>query len=456
MSRESKINKILVVDDEEVALANLSHVLKKEGYQVSMAGGGPEALEMLAANRFDLVLTDLKMEKVDGMAVMKRAKELHPELEVVMITGYATVDSAIAAMKAGAYHYIAKPYKLDEVRKVVREALEKTALKQENRTLRRHLESLRQEARLVSGNAEMRKLLELAAQVAATDSNVVLCGESGTGKELLARFIHAASPRRDGPLLSINCGAFNEELLTNELFGHEKGAFTGADRLKQGLLEMADGGTLFLDEITEMALPMQVKLLRAIQEREVLRVGATSPLKVDVRFIAASNRDLQEEVRLGHFRQDLYFRINVVALRLPPLAERKDDIPLLADHFLKKYAARTGKPVERISKEVTEILMKYDFPGNVRELENIIERGVALSHGAEIKSSHLPDDLRGLTLKTFRRRPDGAIPSLEDQEKSYIQWVLAETEGNKTLAARILAIDRVSLWRKLKKYELES
>ena len=455
MNEKLKNSRILVVDDEEIALTNLSHVLQKEGYEVTGAGGGPEALQLLAANRYDLVLTDLKMEKVDGMAVMARAKEAQPELEVVMITGYATVDSAIAAMKAGAYHYIAKPYKLDEVRKVVREALEKTALKRENQTLRRHLESFRQEARLVTNNAGMKKLLDLAAQVATTDSNVVLCGESGTGKELMARFIHAASPRREGPLLSINCGAFNEELLTNELFGHEKGAFTGADRLKQGLIEMADHGTLFLDEITEMALPMQVKLLRALQEKEVLRVGGTRPLKVDVRFIAATNRDLAEEVRQGHFRQDLYFRINVVALKLPPLAERKDDIPLLVAHFLDKYAARTGKTVERVAPEVREILMKYDFPGNVRELENIIERGVALCHGPQIEAAQLPDDLRGLALKTFRRRGDGIIPSLEEQEKAYIQWVLGEAEGNRTQAARILGIDRVSLWRKLKKYDLE-
>jgi len=455
MKEDFKANRILVVDDEEVALANLCHVLQKEGYEVTGAGSGPEAVHLLEEQPFDLVLTDLKMEKIDGMTVMARARELHPDLEVVMITGYATVDSAIAAMKAGAYHYIAKPYKLDEVRKVVREALEKTRLKRENRTLRHHLARFRQEARLVTNNAGMRKLLDLAAQVAATDSNVVLCGESGTGKELLARFIHAASPRREGPLLSINCGAFSEELLSNELFGHERGAFTGADRLKKGLIEMADHGTLFLDEITEMALPMQVKLLRAIQEKEVLRVGGTRPLKVDVRFIAATNRDLQDEVRQGRFRQDLYFRINVVALRLPPLAERKDDIPLLIGHFLDKYAARTGKAVERVAPAVREILMKYDFPGNVRELENIIERGVALSHGPEIEPAHLPDDLRGLALKTFRRRPDGDLPSLEEQEKAYIQWVLAESGGNRTMAARLLGIDRVSLWRKLKKYDLD-
>mgnify|MGYP001351552211 CR=1 FL=1 len=451
----SEAKRLLVVDDEEIALTNLVYVLKKEGYAVTGVQSGPEAVRLLGENDYDLVLTDLKMEKVDGMGVLARVKEISPETEVIMITGYATVDTAIEAMKGGAYHYIAKPYKLDEVRKVVGEALEKTALKQENRQLREHLASLRGDVRLITNNDRMRALLDTAAQVAATDSNVVLAGESGTGKELLARYIHAASPRKNGPLLSINCGAFSEELLTNELFGHEKGAFTGADTLKKGLIEMANGGTLFLDEITEMGLPMQVKLLRTLQEREVLRVGATKTIKVDVRFIAATNRNLQEEVREGHFRQDLYFRINVVSLTLPPLAARKDDIGLLVRHFLDKYATLTGKQVEDLAPEALEVLMRYDFPGNVRELENIIERGVALSRGTVIGVEQLPEDLRGLTLKTYRRREDGELPTLDEQEKSYIQWVLGESDGNRTVAARALGIDRVSLWRKLKKYGLE-
>jgi DNA-binding NtrC family response regulator len=451
----NEAQRILVVDDEEVALINLVYVLKKEGYAVTGVQSGPEAVKLLARHEYDLVLTDLKMEKVDGMEVLARARERHPDIEVIMITGYATVDSAIEAMKAGAYHYIAKPYKLDEVRKVVREALEKTALKRENQRLKEHLKVFRGGVRLITKNARMGKLLEMAAQVAATESNVVLCGESGTGKELLARFIHQASPRKEGPLLSINCGAFSEELLTNELFGHERGAFTGADSMKKGLIEMAHGGTLFLDEITEMALPMQVKLLRAIQEREVLRVGGTKTIKIDVRFIAATNRNLQEEVRAGHFRQDLYFRINVVSLTLPPLAERKDDIPLLVQHFLEKYAALTGREMEGLSPEAMAILTRYDFPGNVRELENIIERGVALAKGPVIEAAQLPDDLRGLAIKTFRRREDGEVPTLDEQEKAYIQWVLEENGGNRSATAKILGIDRVSLWRKLKKYGLE-
>lgn len=451
----SDVQRILVVDDEEVALTNLVYVLKKEGYAVTGAQSGGEAVKLLAKHEYDLVLTDLKMEKVDGMEVLSRARQHHPDIEVIMITGYATVDSAIEAMKAGAYHYIAKPYKLDEVRKVVREALEKTELKRENQRLKEHLKVFQGGVRLITKNAKMGALLEMATQVAATESNVVLCGESGTGKELLARFIHQASPRKNGPLMSINCGAFSEELLTNELFGHEKGAFTGAETMKKGLIEMAHGGTLFLDEITEMALPMQVKLLRAIQEREVLRVGGTKTMKIDVRFIAATNRNLQEEVRQGHFRQDLYFRINVVSLTLPPLAQRKDDIPLLVQHFLAKYAALTGRTIEGLSPEAMAILMRYDFPGNVRELENIIERGVALAKGPVIEAAQLPDDLRGLTLKTFRRREDGEVPTLDEQERAYIQWVLEENAGNRSATAKTLGIDRVSLWRKLKKYGLE-
>jgi two-component system, NtrC family, response regulator HydG len=446
--------KILVVDDEEIALHNLRHVLKKEGYEVTASQSGPRALQLLEDNAFDLVLTDLKMEKVGGMQILKRARELYPDTEVIMITGYATVDSAIEAMKGGAYHYIAKPYKLDEVRKVVREALEKTRLKRENSRLREHLKTFQGEARIITDNPGMKKLLATAAQVATSDSNVVICGESGTGKELLARFVHASSNRRNGPLLSVNCGAFQEELLANELFGHEKGAFTGAVEMKKGLVEMADGGTLFLDEITEMSMGMQVKLLRVIQEKEVMHLGGVTPVKVNVRFLAATNRNLQEEVKLGHFRQDLFFRINVVSLHIPPLAERKDDLPLLIQHFIKKYGVLMQKEVREIEPEVVDILMQYDFPGNVRELENIIERGVALAGGDTIEVAHLPEDLRGTCFHTFRRK-SGGIPTLADQERAYIEWVLREHGENKSLAAQTLGIDRVSLWRKIKKYELE-
>jgi transcriptional regulator with PAS, ATPase and Fis domain len=300
----------------------------------------------------------------------------------------------------------------------------------------------------------MQRLLETSRQIAPTECNVIISGESGTGKELFARFIHFNSERAEGPFLAINCGAFTEELLSSELFGHEKGAFTGAINMKKGLIEIASKGSLFLDEITEMPSSMQVKLLRVIQEKEVLRVGGTEPLKVDVRFIAATNRDIQDSVKSGRFRQDLYFRLNVVALRIPPLSERKDDIPLLSYYFLKKYALLMKKDIREISPDVIAILVNYDFPGNVRELENIIERGIALASGHSIEVAHLPEDLRELSIRTFRKK-EGKFPSLEEQEKSYINWVLKEVGGNRTVAAQILRIDRVSLWRKLKKYGLE-
>jgi len=446
--------KLLVVDDEAVALNNLTHILKKEGYQIKSTQSGTQALKYIEQEEFNVILTDLKMEKVDGMRLLKRAKELYPDTEVVMITGFATVDSAIEAMKAGAYYYIAKPYKLDEVRKVVREAIEKNQLKKENVRLRQHLKDFHGDVKLITDNAKMHKLLETAQQIAITDTNVVICGESGTGKELLAKFIHQRSGRAKGPMLSINCGVFTEELLANELFGHEKGAFTGANETKKGLVEMADNGTLFLDEITEMSPQMQVKLLRVIQEKEVQRVGGTKAIKVDVRFLAATNRDLQEEVKNGNFRQDLFFRINVVSLCLPPLAERKSDIPLLVQHFMKKYSTLMNKNIREVSPEVIDILGGYDFPGNVRELENIIERGVAMANGDTIEAAHLPEDLRGMSMQTFRKR-EGKYPTLEELEKSYIEWILKETGENKTEGAKALGIDRVSLWRKLKKYELE-
>ncbi len=446
--------RILIVDDEAVALQNLMHVLKKEGYEILGTQSSTEALELMNQGLFDLIMTDLKMEKIDGMELLKKAKAIHPDTEVIMITGYATVESAISAMKHGAYHYIAKPYKLDEVRKVVKEALEKVSLKKENIKLKSELKAYSIQSGIITANKQMRDILSTAAQAAVSDSNIVINGESGTGKELLARFIHTSSKRHDGPLLSINCGAFNEELLANELFGHEIGAFTGAAQLKNGLIELANHGTLFLDEITEMPVSMQVKLLRVLQEKEVLRLGATKPIKIDVRFIAATNRNMQDEVDNGHFRKDLFFRINVVSLTLPPLAARKDDIPVLINHFLKKYSNEMQKEVTGIAPEVADILTEYDYPGNIRELENIIERGVALTNGEIIEVSHLPDDLRGMVFKTFRRTDDGNIPSLEEHEKAYIQWVLGETEGNKTLAAQYLGIDRVSLWRKMKKFGL--
>lgn len=442
--------KLLIVDDEKVAMKNLEHVMKKEGYAVTATQSGSNAQALLEKQSFDVVLTDLRMEKVDGMQILRRCRENHPDTEVILITGYATLESAVEAMKHGAFYYIAKPYRLDEVRKVVAEALEKIRLKRENRSLREQVESYQGKVRILTQDHHMQHLLDMARQVAPTDCNILVTGESGTGKELFARYLHHHSRRASGPFVAVNCGAFNEELLANELFGHEKGAFTGAVG-KGGLLLAASGGTLFLDEVTEMSPAMQVKLLRVIQEREVLPVGGTRPVKVDVRFIAASNRNMKDWVADGRFRQDLYFRLNVVNLHIPPLSERRDDIPLLAQYFLDRAAAVMGRPVQTLSEEALTLLKNYDFPGNVRELENIIERGVALCQGETLEPAHLPDDLRDLGIRAFRRR-EGRVASLEEQEREYIQWVLEETHGNQTLAAQMLGIDRVSLWRKLKRY----
>jgi DNA-binding NtrC family response regulator len=447
--------RLLIVDDEKVAVKNLEHVLKKEGYEVVATQSGSNALSHLDKQTFDVVLTDLRMDKVDGMQILQKCRSNHPDTEVVLITGFATLESAVDAMKHGAFYYIAKPFRLDEVRKVVAEAIEKIRLRMENRSLREQVESFHGKVRIITQNTDMQRLLEMARQIAPTDCNVLLTGESGTGKELFARYLHHHSHRADNPFIAINCGAFNEELLANELFGHTRGAFTGASTDKKGLLEAATGGTLFLDEITEMSPAMQVKLLRVIQESEVLPLGATQAIKVDVRYVAATNRDLPDMIKRGEFRQDLWFRLNVVNLHIPPLSQRREDVPLLAYHFLAKYAARMDRRVNEIAPQAMDILKAYDFPGNVRELENIIERGVAMATTDSIESASLPDDLRDLAIRTFRKK-DGRLPSLDEQEREYIQWVLQEAGGNQTLAAQILGIDRVSLWRKLKRYEMEN
>ncbi|MEN8263672.1 MAG: sigma-54 dependent transcriptional regulator [Nitrospirota bacterium] len=447
--------KLLIVEDEKITLENLEYVMQKEGYEVESSNNGSDAIKILEQQMFDLVLTDLRMGKVDGMQVLSKCKELYPYSEVIIITAFASLTSAVDTMKKGAYSYIAKPFKLDEVRKVVREAIEKVKLKKENARLREQLEGYKGKVKIISQDPKIQDLLATAKQIGPTDCNVIISGKSGTGKELFARYIHDCSSRTEKPFFAINCGAFTESILTSELFGYEKGAFTGASERKKGLIEMASDGTLLLDEITEMDPAMQAKLLRVIQEKEVLRLGATSPVEVNVRFIAATNRDIKESIRAGQFRQDLFFRLDVVSFFIPPLAERRDDIPLLVHYFLDKFSVIMDKSVLDISKDVLSILMSYNFPGNVRELENIIERGVALANGNEIDVSHLPEDLRNLSVKIFKKK-DGRIQSLEEQEIAYIQWVLSEVSGNKTLAAQNLGIDRVSLWRKLKKYGLEA
>jgi DNA-binding NtrC family response regulator len=443
--------RILLIDDEKIALRNLEHIMKKEGYNVMTTQSGSQAIKILektGEKEFDVILTDLKMPGMDGMEVLAQSKRLFPDTEVIMVTGYATMNSAIEAVKTGAYHYVSKPFELDEVRRVVKKALEKRALKLENRRLREKLAGING-VNIITEDADMRKVLSIAKQIAQSDVSVLITGESGTGKELMARFIHEHSPRANAPFMGINCGVFTEELLSNELFGHEKGSFTGADQRKKGLIESVAGGTLLLDEITEMPPGMQVKLLRTLQEREIMPIGSTEPIKIDIRFVAATNRDILKMVSDGRFRQDLYFRINVMNIYLPPLAKRRQDIPLLTHYFINKYNSRSNIKVTGVSPEALRQLMVYDFPGNVRELENIVERAIVLARGETIEIEHLPE----MAVHTFRSKK-GIMPSLDDQERSYIEWVLDQTDGNKTKAAEILGIDRVSLWRKLKKYAI--
>jgi DNA-binding NtrC family response regulator len=445
---------VLVVDDEPIARKNLAHVLGRMGCQVSQADDGRQALAELEKNEFDLVLTDLMMEGVDGLAVLKRTKELWPDTEVLVVTGYPTVETAVEAMRRGAYHYLAKPYQIEEARLLVQKALEKRRLRQEVRELRERMRERSEPLPIIGDSPPVRRLKQAIAQVAPTDSTVLILGETGTGKELVARTLHLLSRRAEARFLAINCGAFNEDLLENELFGHEAGAFSGAQRMKKGLFESAPGGTLFLDEMGEMSMPMQVKLLRAIQERVIRRVGGTDDVPVDVRLVAATNRDLKHEVEAGRFRQDLYYRLNVITLLVPPLSERLEDIPLLCQFFLAKAARMMDKPQPTLAPDVPKILSRYAFPGNVRELENILERAVILAEDGVVEPRPLPEDRREPAVRGAR--PGFSEPmTLEENEKRYIAWVLKQAGGNRTQAARILGIDRASLWRKVKKFNLE-
>ena len=451
------MKRILAIDDEKIALRNLGRILEKEGYYIALADSGEKALELLKKEDFDLVITDLRMPKVDGMKIVEFVKEQSSYTEVIVITAYGTVDSAVEAMKKGAYYYISKPYKIDLVRKVVKEALDKVELRKENLRLKNELKRLKSDdvVPIITRNSEMLRILRTAKEIAPTDCNVLITGESGTGKELLALYIHNNSGRADKPFLGVNCGAFTDELLANELFGHEKGAYTGAYNSKPGLIELANHGTLFLDEISDMSNNMQVMLLRAIQEQELRRVGGTSNIKINVRFIAASNRDIEEAVKNNEFRLDLYYRLNVIQFHLPPLSQRKEDIPLLVRHFVDKYSKKMNKKVEIIGDDFLGILRNYEFPGNVRELENIVERAIALFKGGVLDQQYLPDYVTKFSLISFRDKGQ-AYPTLEEQELEYIKYIMKLVDGNKTKAAQILGIDRVTLWRKLKKYGILS
>lgn len=445
---------ILIVDDEAISRENLAHSLGKKGYGIITAADGAEAIERLTDSDIAFVLTDLRMHPVDGLEVLAQARRLQPEAEVVVVTGYASVDTAVEAMRRGAYHYIAKPIRIEALALIVEKALEKRRLKKEIRDLRRRVADQSGLERIVGQSQSVLALKEMIRQVAALDCTVLITGETGTGKELVARALHELSPRAERRFMAVNCGAFSPELIANELFGHEREAFTGAGREKKGLLEAAAGGSVFLDEIGDLPLPMQVNLLRVLQERSFRRVGGTREIDTDVRILAATNKDLKKETERGAFRQDLYYRLNVIALHLANLDERREDIPLLVRHFIAKHTP-AGAAIKTVAPEVMDRLQRYDYPGNVRELENIVARGLALCDGPQIEARHLLGEVDGGVLRITRREPR-QWPTLEENERRYILAVMEEAGGNKTQAARILDIDRVSLWRKLKRYQIDS
>lgn len=440
----------------------LEIMLRKEGYGVACAPNGKEALNKLEARAYDLVLTDIRMPGADGMEVLNRAKELNPGTIVIMITAYGSTESAVEAMKRGAYDYITKPFQVDEIKLIIRKALEKKALEEENILLRRELKSKYQFGNLVGSSPEILKVYDLIQRVKDTKANILISGESGTGKELAAKAIHYNSPRKDKPFVTINCSAIPETLMESELFGHTKGAFTGAVSNKMGLFESANGGAVFLDEIGELSPSLQVKLLRVIQDRTFRRVGGTEDVEVDVRIICATNKKLEEEVRQGGFREDLFYRLNVIQIQIPPLRERREDIPVLARHFLDKYSRELGREIKKISEEAMECLLKYSYPGNVRELENIVERAVAL----ESRNIILPESLSPVIFEepsefAFQGElelPPGGL-DLEEVvggiEKGLLLKALKNARGVKKEAARLLKISFRSLRYRLEKYGLE-
>jgi two-component system, NtrC family, response regulator AtoC len=444
--------KLAVVDDEPMALKQMSRILTRNGYAVEAFSNPAEALQRMRETPFDIVLTDIRMPRMSGLQLMEQIKTCQPETEVILVTGYASINDAVAAIKHGAFDYIEKPLTPEKILSVLKRAAEKLALMLENKRLRDELLKKDHTREILGVSPAIRELIKIINKVARIDCNVLICGESGTGKELVARAIHNGSHRKNKPFVGFNCGGFTEDLVANELFGHEKGAFTGADAAKQGLLETAQGGTVFLDEIGEMALSMQVKLLRVIQEHKVYRVGGAKAVPLDIRFISATNKDLEYEVRSGRFREDLFFRLKVVVIRTPPLRERKEDIALLADHFLQHYNRLYGKTLEGFGRQALDILARYSFPGNVRELEHMVCSAVALSEKKRISAEDLPDDLKMLEISPMSCND---LTTLADQEKAHIIRALEATNYNKIKAAGILGIPRTSLWRKIKKFGID-
>ena len=444
--------RILVADDEPAQRELVGGFLRKHGFEVTQAADGRQALARFKQEPFDLVLTDQKMPDLSGLELLEGVRAITPEAAVLIMTAYGTIETAVSAIKAGAADYLTKPVNLDELLHRIHQVQERQRLLTENRELRDALVGRHRVEGIIGESGQMQEVLSLVRRVAPSDATVLIRGESGTGKELIAKAIHYASPRASGLLVKVNCAALPETLIESELFGHEKGAFTGAVSARKGRFELADGGSLFLDEIGDLPAPVQVKLLRVLQERELERVGSSRPIAVNVRLLAATHRNLEALVREGRFRDDLYYRINVVAITLPPLRERRDDLPLFIDHFLRTFAAKNGKTIRGLSREARETLLRYDYPGNVRELENLIERAVVLTRDEVIGLADLP-----LTLAEPAPEPEagvGLIAAVEGLERRMIREALAQANGTQTRAAELLGISERVLRYKLKKYGL--
>jgi DNA-binding NtrC family response regulator len=449
--------RVLVVDDETAILDTLRILLRREGFDVVTAAGGQRAIDALAETKPDVVISDVRMPGAGGLDVLSAVRTFDPSIPVVLMTAQASLQTAVRAVNEGAFYYLQKPFSNEELLAICRRATETRILKKENQALKTEISrrSRPEINRPIGKSRSFVEILRLAETAAPSDSTVLISGESGTGKEVLAAYIHALSERSNGPFVSINCGALPETLLESELFGHVRGSFTGAIRDNEGLFVAARSGTFFLDEVGEMAPATQVKLLRAVQAREVIPVGATEPVPIDVRLIAATNRDLDEEIRRGSFRSDLFYRLNVIPLHLPPLRERRDDIAILAEFFLERFAASRGRAAPTLVADALTVLQEYDWPGNVRELENALERAIVLSTGDAITPESLPARIttRAVHPLVSDRLPPN--PSLEIIERAYIQWVLHAEGGNKTRAAEVLGIDPSTLYRKLVRYGLQ-
>lgn len=459
---EKMVSKVLIVDDEKGMREFLTILLEKEGHETFEASSGQEAIDRLREIDFDLIITDIKMAHVDGLQVLEAVHELCPHTPVIMITAFASTETAVEAMKKGAYDYIIKPFKIDEMKLIINNALKKRHLERENQYLKRKLAEKDQPPLLIGRGPQMTKLFDLIQKVTDEKSTVLITGESGTGKELVARAIHMQSSRCHKPFLTVNCGALPEQLLESELFGHQKGAFTGAISNKIGLLEAAHGGTFFFDEIGEMPPALQVKLLRVLQEKEFKRIGGTQNIKVDIRILAATNRNLKQAVIEGHFREDLFYRLNVILIEVPPLRKRREDIPLLVDHFIQKYSQERQRHPKRISPQVMELFDSYPWPGNVRELENVIERAMILESGDTITPASLPEHIREGTPLEVRKRGDFPQTGidlkkvLDDLERDFLLKALAKEQGRIKRAARLLNLSFRSMRYLIKKHDIRN